>query len=91
VKRRAAVAGKEIELVSQLCEGAFDALMSGDMATHDKMVGDALKKLSKQVDVILLAQASMARVVDSLDAADKQVPILASPTIAIQYLASVLL
>jgi hypothetical protein len=55
------------------------------------MVGDALKKLSKQVDVILLAQASMARVVDSLDAADKQVPILASPTIAIQYLASVLL
>jgi Asp/Glu/hydantoin racemase len=91
VKRRAAVAGKEIELVSQLCEGAFDALMSGDMATHDKMVGDALKKLLKQVDVILLAQASMARVVDSLDAADKQVPILASPTIAIQYLASVLL
>jgi Asp/Glu/hydantoin racemase len=91
VKRRAAVAGKEIELVSQLCEGAFDALMSGDMATHDKMVGDALKKLLKQVDVILLAQASMARVVDSLDAADKQVPILSSPTIAIQYLASVLL
>jgi Asp/Glu/hydantoin racemase len=91
VKRRAAAAGKEIELVSQLCEGAFDALMSGDTATHDKMVGNALKQLSKEVDVILLAQASMARVVDTLDAADKRVPILASPTIAIQHLASVLL
>ena len=91
VKRRAAVAGKEIELVSRLCEGAFDALMSGDTATHDKMVGDALKQLSREVDVILLAQASMARVVDTLDAADKKVSILASPTIAIQHLASVLL
>jgi Asp/Glu/hydantoin racemase len=91
VKRRAAAAGKEIELVSQLCEGAFDALMSGDAFTHDKMVGEALKQLSKEVDVILLAQASMARVVDTLDAADKRVPILASPMIAIQHLASVLL
>ena len=91
VKRRAAAAGKDIEWVSQLCEGAFDALMSGDTATHDKMVGDALKQLSKETDVILLAQASMARVVDTLDAADKRVPILASPTIAIQHLASVLL
>jgi Asp/Glu/hydantoin racemase len=91
VKRRAAAAGKEIELVSRLCEGAFDALMNGDTATHDKMVGDALKQLSTEVDVILLAQASMARVVDTLDAADKRVPILASPMIAIQHLASVLL
>ena len=91
VKRRAAAAGKEIELVSRLCEGAFDALMSGDTATHDKMVGDALKQLLKEVDVILLAQASMARVVESLDAADKKIPILVSPTIAIQHLASLLL
>ena len=45
VKRRAAAAGKEIVLVSRLCEGAFDALMSGDAATHDKKVGDALKQL----------------------------------------------
>jgi Asp/Glu/hydantoin racemase len=90
VKRRAIVAGKEIELKSVLCEGAFDALMSGDAATHDKKVSDALKQLSKEVDVIVLAQASMGRVVDTLDEADKRIPILASPTIAIQYLASIL-
>jgi Asp/Glu/hydantoin racemase len=90
VRRRAAIANKEIELVSRLCEGAFDALMSGDAATHDKMVAAALKELSTKVDVILLAQASMARVVDTLDPADKKIPILASPPIAIQHLATLL-
>lgn len=90
VIRRAALAGKEIQLVSKLCEGAFEALMSGDSATHDAMVAKALIELSTQVDVILLAQASMARVVDQLSEADKKVPILASPAIAIQHLASLL-
>lgn len=90
VRRRAIAAGKEIELTAKLCEGAFEALMSGDAATHDKMVAAALKELSTKVDVILLAQASMARVVDTLDAADKRVPILASPPIAIQHLATLL-
>ena len=90
VKRQAALAGKEIELTSKLCEGAFEALMSGDTATHDALVADALRSLSKQVDVILLAQASMARVVDTLSEADKIVPIVASPPNAIKYLASVI-
>ncbi len=90
VRRRAIAAGKEIELVPVLCEGAFDALMSGDAATHDAKVGAALKKLVQEVDVILLAQASMARVVDALDEADKKIPILASPTIAIEYIKTLL-
>lgn len=90
VTRRAIVANKQIELTSRLCEGAFDALMSGDAATHDKMVAAALKELSAKVDVIVLAQASMARVVETLDPAERKVPILASPAIAIQHLASIL-
>jgi Asp/Glu/hydantoin racemase len=90
IQRRAAKAGKKITLTSRLCEGAFDALMSGDAAKHDAMVAAALKELSKQVDVIVLAQASMARVVDGLSAAAKRVPILASPGLAVDYLATVL-
>ena len=90
VRRRAAIAGKEIEVTSKLCEGAFEALMSGDAARHDSMVAEALKELSTKVDVIVLAQASMARVVDGLDEADKKVPIIASPPQAIKYLASIL-
>lgn len=90
IRRRAAVAGRQIELTSRLCEGAFDALMGGDAAKHDAMVAAALKELAGEVDVIVLAQASMARVVEGLAAADRRVPILASPPLAIDYLATVL-
>ncbi len=90
ISRRAVAAGKQIELTSKLCDGAFEALMSGDSATHDAKVSSTLKELSKQVDVVVLAQASMARVVDTLKAEDKHVPILASPAIAVEYLAGVL-
>ncbi len=90
VQRRATAAGKQIELSSVLVEGAFEALMAGDSATHDTKVAAALRELSSKVDVILLAQASMARVVDTLPPEDKRIPILASPPIAIQHLATVL-
>ncbi|HYH57433.1 MAG TPA: aspartate/glutamate racemase family protein, partial [Anseongella sp.] len=86
VKRRAAAAGRDIELVPRLCEGAFEALMSGDAAGHDRMVAAALKQLSAEVEVIVLAQASMARVAEGLPEAEKQVPVLASPLLAIRHL-----
>jgi len=90
ISRRAQLAGKSIELISRLCDGAFDALMSGDGAKHDAIVSVALKELSQQVDVIVLAQASMARVVYALPDVIKRVPILASPPTAVDYLATVL-
>jgi hypothetical protein len=43
------------------------------------------------VDVIVLAQASMARVVNQLDEKDKQLPILSSPELAMRHLADKLL
>lgn len=90
ILRRAGLAGKQIELTSRLCDGAFDALMRGDGAKHDAIVAAALKEMSKGVDVIVLAQASMARVVEALPVAERQIPILASPGIAVDYLATLL-
>lgn len=90
VRRRAIVAGKKIELTSKLCEGAFNALMSGKPEIHDKMIALALKELSKKVDVILLAQASMARVISQLSEEDKKIPIITSPELAIKFLANFL-
>ena len=90
VRRCAVAAGKEIELTARLCEGAFEALMGGGAAKHDAMVAAALKELAGQVDVIALAQASMARVVDGLATAERRVPILASPPLAVDYLNTVL-
>lgn len=90
VLRRAAAQGKKIELTSKLCEGAFEALMGGKPEVHDEKVAAALKELAQTVDVIVLAQASMARVVEQLEEADKKVPILASPPLAMEYLAETL-
>jgi len=90
VRRRAAAIDKDIELTSRLCEGAFDALMGGNPEKHDAMVKGALKELSKKVDTILLAQASMGRVANQLDETEQIVPILTSPPNAVKYLASIL-
>jgi Asp/Glu/hydantoin racemase len=87
VRRCAAEAEREIELTARLCAGAFEALMSGNAARHDELVLTALEELQSQVDVIALAQASMARVVNQIPEANRGVPILASPPIAIDYLA----
>jgi Asp/Glu/hydantoin racemase len=89
VRRRAVLLNKDISLISKLCEGAFEALMGGDAQRHDEMVATALKELSEKVDVILLAQASMARVVDQLEESSKRVPIVTSPPEAVKYLANI--
>ena len=90
IKARAAAAGRDIELTSQVVDGAFQAVISGDGTTHDRLVGDALRQLGPKVDVIVLAQASMARVVDSLPPEAKPVPILSSPRSAVEHLAGLL-
>ncbi len=89
VRRNALQVGKEIELFPRLCEGAFEALMAGDAETHDKLVGDALKEMAESVDLIVLAQASMARVVDANPSLAEKLPILASPPIAMEYLSKI--
>jgi Asp/Glu/hydantoin racemase len=88
IGNRAKLVGRNVTLTSSLVEGAFQAVISGDGATHDKLVGTALKELASKVDVIVLAQASMARVVDSLSPSEKPVPILSSPRLAIERLAA---
>ena len=45
---------------------AHSAVISGDAATHDLDRGRCIQDLIPQVDVIVLAQASMARVVKTL-------------------------
>jgi Asp/Glu/hydantoin racemase len=90
IQARAATAGKQIELTSRVVEGAFDAVISGNGAKHDELVAAALREMTMTVDVIVLAQASMARVVESLSAAEKRVPILSSPRSAIEHLATLI-
>jgi hypothetical protein len=78
------------EFVSCLADGAFDAVLAGDVATHDRLVGASLTELSAAVDVVVLAQASMARVVANLPAGDQRIPILSSPELAVAHAAEVI-
>jgi Asp/Glu/hydantoin racemase len=87
IERKASEAGKKLTIVSKLCSGAFEALMSGDTARHDRLVEDGLRELIPNVDVIVLAQASMARIVDALPQSEKVLPIYSSPRLAVEHLA----
>jgi Asp/Glu/hydantoin racemase len=87
IRRCAAEAGKEIVLTTRLCEGAFQALMTGDAARHDEMVREALEEASQEVEVLALAQASMARVASALPEDATRPPILASPALGVERLA----
>jgi Asp/Glu/hydantoin racemase len=90
LKDTADAKGCHREIVSCLCDGAFDAVLAGDVATHDRMVGASLAELIGTVDVIVLAQASMARVVANLPPEDRRIPILSSPELAVARAAEVM-
>ncbi len=84
--RKAKEAGKDVELVECLCEGAFDAVIAGDAETHDTLVSKAMINKLGDVDVIVLAQASMARVIDRLPPEALTAPVLSSPGLAMDYI-----
>lgn len=79
VRAQASAAHRPIEIVECLCEGAFEAVLCGDTARHDRLVGEALIERMRDLDTIVLAQASMARVVAALPADALKVPVLSSP------------
>jgi Asp/Glu/hydantoin racemase len=90
VKAKAIARKLDVKVDALLCEGAFAALSSGDTATHDRLVSQGLRELMARNDVVILAQASMARVADGLPAEEQKVPILSSPRLAVEALAAAL-
>jgi Asp/Glu/hydantoin racemase len=88
VRRRAHEIGKEVEVTARVCAGAFEALSAGDRDRHDELVREGLREVIAGSDVVVLAQASMARVVDTLG--DLDVPVLSSPRLAMERVAQLL-
>lgn len=78
IRRKAREAGKEAEVEPLLVKGAFAALQDGRAEEHDTLVLAALEGLLERSDVVVLAQASMARLLGSLSRPPR-VPILTSP------------
>jgi Asp/Glu/hydantoin racemase len=89
LRRAADAAGKQIELVLSLHPDAMAALQRGDPDTHDRILLEALPDLARKVDLVLLAQASMARLAAKVPP-DLPVPVLTSPVLAVERLRSLL-
>jgi Asp/Glu/hydantoin racemase len=84
LKAKASENGRTIEIVESLSEGAFEAVLSGDVITHDRILAEKLVRDLHDVDVIVLAQASMARVVNELPPGTLRAPVLSSPELAVR-------
>jgi Asp/Glu/hydantoin racemase len=81
----AAAQGREITVVNTILPDAFSALAGGDRSGHDDIVRAAVTRVAAQLDVIVLAQASLAHLRDDLAAA-LPIPVLASPPILMKEL-----
>ena len=90
IQRVAVDAGRTVEVRTRLCDGAFEALRAGDEARHDEIVRDGVRALLGWAEVIVLAQASMARVVDSLTDEERATPILSSPRLGMERMREML-
>lgn len=84
VKKKAMEKNKEITVIEKIAEGAFQALLDGNGEKHDQILKDTIEDLMEQVDVIVFAQVSMARLVPSLG--ETKVPVLSSPRSGVETL-----
>ncbi len=77
----ALAAGVEIEVTDAPCLDAWDAFEAGDLATYHRHVASHLDRLDPSIDVLVLAQASMAAAAE-LTISDRL--ILSSPRLGVQ-------
>ena len=85
IEASAKVRGIAIQIVQSVAEGAFAIGNAGDRITHDRMVVEAAERIADRVDVLCLAQVSMALARGAVQATVK-VPVLTSPATAVARL-----
>jgi hypothetical protein len=77
IKKKASELNRTVDVTERIAEGAFEALLSGEAAKHDEILKTTISTLAETVDVVVLAQVSMARLVPQLQGV--RVPVLSSP------------
>ena len=78
--------GRETEVTARLVEGAYATLIAGDTDGHDARVAAELRAACASADAVVLAQASMARVLPRLDDSERA-KCLVSPPLAVEDVA----
>jgi Asp/Glu/hydantoin racemase len=83
IRAKAAEAGKTVEIVDYLVDGALAVLLKeNNRAKHNAMVLDSVKRAEAECDVIVLAQGSMTVLLPELEGIKK--PLLTSPRLAVE-------
>ncbi|HPZ49920.1 MAG TPA: aspartate/glutamate racemase family protein [Propionibacteriaceae bacterium] len=82
IRERMLLANVDAEIDAVVVDGAFDAVVAGDRATHDRLVQESIRALAARgASVVVLAQGSM---VSAAEGADVSVPVLSSPASGIR-------
>ncbi len=89
LRGKAEAAGRTVALEPLLVDAAFQRLAAGDRDGHDRLLAAALEELAGRNDIVVLAQASMARVVSVLPDS-LQDRFLSSPRLGMQQLKRIL-
>lgn len=83
LKQKAAEQQKNVEFEPILVSSAYQKLIANDKEGHDLDLSVALRELAKKVDIVVLAQASMARVVSGFTP-DEQRHFVTSPELGME-------
>ncbi|MCI8968550.1 MAG: Asp/Glu racemase [Lachnospiraceae bacterium] len=83
---KAAALGREVSVDAKVIDNVGTLLAEGREAKYDQIVGDELRKLAWNNDVVVLAQASMARAVAGFGEEERQ-RFLTSPVSGVAALA----
>jgi len=83
LQAKSAEAGKRLDIQTALAESAYRKLMAGDRDGHDADLLEVLTALAEDVDVVVLAQASMARVLARMPEAQQR-KFLSSPRLGME-------
>jgi hypothetical protein len=89
LRRAFAEAGTEGAVTDSLADGAYAALMAGRPDEHDRLVRDAIIAAAGRARHVVLAQASMARVLSSVPE-ELAARCIASPPLAVEDVAEAL-
>jgi aspartate/glutamate racemase len=83
LRAKAAALHKDITITPALVTEAFTRLAAGDRDGHDALLLAAIRQLAAQVDVVVLAQVSMARVLPQLTEAERA-KVFTSPRLGLE-------
>ena len=90
LRNKIVIAGKEIKIVPLLCSDAYKALINeNNPEKHDLILYRAIEKMVENVDAVVLAQASMARLLPELKKLTNK-PILTSPESGVERAINIL-